>query len=89
MNSTNGHSHIRNTAAELKASERGAEIPPKKGIEVKAVSTNKDFVDIMIEGTSRVGSDNVLYDEQGNVIGKLNGNAYRDYRSKDESIGKE
>ena len=87
MNSTNGHSKIRNTAAEIKPTERGVEIPPRKGIEIEGVS-NEQYMDIMIEGTSRVGVDNILYDDQGRKIGKLNGNAYRDYRGKEEGISK-
>lgn len=87
MNSTNGHSKIRNTAAEIKASERGVEIPPQKGIEVEAVS-DKNFMDIMFEGTSRVGADNILYDGQGKPIGKLDGNAYRDYVAKENRSNK-
>ena len=81
MNSTNGRSKIRNTAAEIKASERGVEIPPQKGIEIEAVS-GENFMDIMIEGTSRVGADNMLYDEKGKKIGKLDGNAYKEYVNK-------
>ena len=88
MNSTSGRSKIRNTAAEFKATERGVEIPPQKGIEVEGVS-DKDFMDIMFEGTSRVGSDNILYDEQGRAIGKLDGNAYRDYMAKEQRKGME
>lgn len=86
MNSTSGHSKIRNTAAEFKATERGVEIPPQKGIEVEGV-TDKDFMDIMLEGKSRVGVDNILYDDQGRVIGKLDGNAYRDYMDKEQRKG--
>ena len=86
MNSTSGHSKIRNTAAEFKATERGVEIPPQKGIEVEGV-TDKDFMDIMFEGNSRVGADNVLYDGQGIEIGKLDGNAYRDYMDKEQRKG--
>ncbi len=86
MNSTSGHSKIRNTAAEFKATERGVEIPPQKGIEVEGV-TDKDFMDIMLEGKSRVGADNILYDDQGRVIGKLDGNAYRDYMDKEQRKG--
>ncbi len=86
MNSTSGHSKIRNTTAEFKATERGVEIPPQKGIEVEGV-TDKDFMDIMLEGKSRVGADNILYDDQGRVIGKLDGNAYRDYMDKEQRKG--
>ena len=86
MNSTSGHSKIRNTAAEFKATERGVKIPPQKGKEVEGV-TDKDFMDIMLEGRSRVGADNILYDDQGRVIGKLDGNAYRDYMDKEQRKG--
>ena len=86
MNSTSGDSKIRNTAAEFKATERGVEIPPQKGIEEEGV-TDKDFMDIMLEGKSRVGADNILYDDQGRVIGKLDGNAYRDYMDKEQRKG--
>ena len=81
MNSTSGHSKIRNTAAEMKASEKGVEIPPQKGIEVEAV-TDENFMDIMLEGKSKVGPDNILYNEEGKPIGRLDGNAYKDYQTK-------
>ena len=86
MNSTSGHSKIRNTAAEFKATERGVEIPPQKGIEMSGV-TDKGFMDIMLEGGSKVGPDNVLYNEQGRAIGKLDGNAYREYIAKEQRKG--
>lgn len=82
MNSTSGRSKIRNTAAEIRASEKGVEIPPQKGIEVEVVSDG-NFMDIMVEGTSKVDKDNILYDGQGKPIGRLDGNAYRDYSKKD------
>lgn len=81
MNSTSGRSKIRNTAAEIKASEKGVEIPPQKGIEVEAV-TGDNFMDIMFEGTVKVGPDNIMYDEKGQPKGKLNGNAYKEYKAK-------
>lgn len=86
MNSTSRRSKIRNTAAEFKATERGVEIPLQKGTEMNGV-TDKDFMDIMFEGTSKVGSDNILYDRQGRAIGKLDGNAYREYIAKEQRRG--
>ena len=83
MKSTNGHSRIRNTVAEFKATERGVEIPPQKGIEVEGVSVT-DYMDITIEGTSKVGSDNILYDAQGRAMCKLDEKAYNDYKTKKE-----